>query len=448
LNNRIFFSDPVLGTIFFDGRECNLIQTAELTRLRYIYQLATAYIFFPFAIHSRFHHSIGVASLIKQFISSLPLKMYEKYIREREILTISALLHDIGHSAWGHAGEVFVKFINKQIDHEKISVDLILNGKKFDKYFNDWDLPRISDVIDTELAELITKPILGQPLFIDIEEFRSLSEEDKETMEKKRRFLSQLIKYYIDFDRVEYLLRDISNTGNFNVPFGIGGIFQNLGIEKVHGINQLCFLNRNFGENFVLAREAMYASVYNDSRVLLSEEMLGRAWVDLYFSDTINKDLYRLWFSTDFQIFELLRNSEESFPKRVYNLLRSCRIYEMIEHRFFSDLDENLRQKLRIINHNRSQILKMEEDCTDSICDKRDLIIGIFVKKPPKEMEAFFLDTEKKLRKLSESELIKPLALENFVNQRSKFIIGVNEELSRDKKDKLKRLVYEYLDSL
>ncbi|MHA1755798.1 MAG: HD domain-containing protein [Promethearchaeota archaeon] len=451
MTSRVFFSDPVLGAIFFEGPVSKLINCGELARLRHIKQLSTAHLVFPFAIHSRFHHSIGVAHLVKSFIASLPYEIYSSIeIPTRKILTIAALLHDIGHSAWGHAGEVFASLIGLDIHHETMSKDLIINGNKYDEYFETWDLPRIYDIItDRKERNLITKAIVGETL-IDIDKFKDIIDEDNklkhiEKEEKEKRFLSQLISSNSDFDRIEYLLRDSFYTGVFRLPFSVGGIFQKLGIKNIHNQNQLCYLDRNFGENFTLARECMYASVYHHPNNVLAQEMLGRAWVDLFNTDQINQDFKKLWFSTDEQILEMLKNSNLEYLKYVYNLLRSNRIYDILDYKILSDLDENIRENLRIINKDRRKLLEIEEIATNNVTSVRDLILGLQIKKEPKEMNASFVNYDGRIKLMGESEIIKPLSHQDYVNQRSFFIIGVKNSLSKEKKDILKEKVYEQL---
>jgi len=76
LRDRIIVRDPILGPQAFVGKEAHLLQTAEMARLREIKQLGAGYIVYPYANHTRFHHSIGVASYVRFFISALPFDEY------------------------------------------------------------------------------------------------------------------------------------------------------------------------------------------------------------------------------------------------------------------------------------------------------------------------------------------------------------------------------------
>jgi len=93
--------DPVHGDINISGLELRIINTEEFQRLRKIRQLATAYLVYPGALHTRFEHSIGTMHITGLLASNA--------VDDSDIvsqLRIVALLHDIGHSAFSHEGEM------------------------------------------------------------------------------------------------------------------------------------------------------------------------------------------------------------------------------------------------------------------------------------------------------------------------------------------------------
>ena len=57
------FRDPIHGFIHADPLEQALINSQPLQRLRWIRQLAFAYLVFPGAEHSRFSHALGAMEL-------------------------------------------------------------------------------------------------------------------------------------------------------------------------------------------------------------------------------------------------------------------------------------------------------------------------------------------------------------------------------------------------
>ena len=55
--------DPIHGAIPLDGGERSVVDHAFVQRLRGIRQLGFSHLAFPGATHTRFVHSLGVASL-------------------------------------------------------------------------------------------------------------------------------------------------------------------------------------------------------------------------------------------------------------------------------------------------------------------------------------------------------------------------------------------------
>jgi uncharacterized protein len=92
--------------------EKDLIDSAWLQRLRYIYQLQSARWVYPSAEHSRFQHSLGAMHVAGRFARHLYPTLHEVVTASGEecpslhfieaLLRVTALLHDIGHGPFGH----------------------------------------------------------------------------------------------------------------------------------------------------------------------------------------------------------------------------------------------------------------------------------------------------------------------------------------------------------
>ena len=114
------------GDVFFDQFELEVVHTPVFQRLYGLMQLGFAYLVFPDAIHTRFNHVIGVVHQIDNMAEGLrqwnegnqvelvyhgsdqPLKQKEiKELLDRHLRSIrlTALLHDLTHSAFGHTLE-------------------------------------------------------------------------------------------------------------------------------------------------------------------------------------------------------------------------------------------------------------------------------------------------------------------------------------------------------
>lgn len=111
--------DPVHSFISFEknGLVNEIIDTAEFQRLKYISQLGLSYFTYPDALHSRFSHSLGTYWLSKRLARTLGRPK-----KEEEMLSIAALLHDIGHAPFSHTLE---DKIMPDEGHENISKKII-----------------------------------------------------------------------------------------------------------------------------------------------------------------------------------------------------------------------------------------------------------------------------------------------------------------------------------
>jgi uncharacterized protein len=106
---------PIYGFIPLDAWECEVIQQPAFQRLRRIRQLAWTDYVYPGAMHTRFEHSLGVMHMIGMLYDGIVQRsaglLEELGYREqaktpyRKLLRFAALLHDVGHSPFSHAGE-------------------------------------------------------------------------------------------------------------------------------------------------------------------------------------------------------------------------------------------------------------------------------------------------------------------------------------------------------
>jgi HD superfamily phosphohydrolase len=126
--------DSVWGMMPFSRDEMALINSPVVQRLRTIKQLGFTYLTYPSAEHSRFAHTLGVTHVVKLLVRSIsdavaltseikiadirvPLFNLNASSNEflRRCLVHAAILHDIGHFAFSHAGEQAVSNSSKDI---------------------------------------------------------------------------------------------------------------------------------------------------------------------------------------------------------------------------------------------------------------------------------------------------------------------------------------------
>lgn len=231
-NKKKIINDPVFGFINLQSEIIfDLLEHPFFQRLRQIKQLGLSYLVFPGANHTRFEHALGTSHLMRQAISVLRLKGHEITDEEAEAVTITILLHDIGHAPFSHVLENTLVAIS----HEEISLLLM---QELNKEFNG----------------KLTLPI---KIF---------------TNQYKKHFLHQLVASQLDMDRLDYLSRDSFFTGVAEGTIGIDRIIKMLNVHNdklvvdVKGIYSI--------EKFLISRRLMYWQVYLHKTVVAAEFLL------------------------------------------------------------------------------------------------------------------------------------------------------------------------------
>src|SRR3989344_291322 len=91
--------DAIYGFIHVNQLCKVFLDTPEFERLRRIKQLGLAHFVYPSATHTRFEHCLGVMHLAGKVADKLSEYVTE---REKELLQLAGLLHDVGHVAFSH----------------------------------------------------------------------------------------------------------------------------------------------------------------------------------------------------------------------------------------------------------------------------------------------------------------------------------------------------------
>ena len=127
------FRDPVHGFIEVSEDELKIINSAPFQRLRNIHQLATTYLVYHGAEHTRFGHSVGVMHLTSRVFDSVMAKNPNLFsdddeINERkiawyrQILRLIGLTHDLGHAPFSHASEDLFEAGKEHEDFTKLII--------------------------------------------------------------------------------------------------------------------------------------------------------------------------------------------------------------------------------------------------------------------------------------------------------------------------------------
>jgi uncharacterized protein len=206
---------PVHGFITINDWERGIIEQAAFQRLRRIRQLAWTDQVYPGAMHTRFEHSLGVLHVATRLYESIVSRSKEilrsdlAYTdeglqRERILVRLTALLHDVGHAPFSHAAEDLFP------PHDPEDVERLASGKiqeahrfKHESYS--------AAIIKNNLRQAIEDHPLNQNFDIKAEHIANLLEGN--TQAGRAILWREIISGQLDADRIDYLTRDSIHTG-------------------------------------------------------------------------------------------------------------------------------------------------------------------------------------------------------------------------------------------
>jgi uncharacterized protein len=246
---------PVHGFVGLNDWERNIIDEPYFQRLRRIRQLAWTDQVYPGAMHTRFEHSLGVMHTVSMLYSAIATRSFEAlkndlgYNREglerdRQLIRLAALLHDVGHSPFSHASEELFpeNEQDKKYKHEQYS----------------------AAIVRTHFRDVIENHPLNTNCGFSAEDVAALLEGS--TKAKQRLFWRDLIDGQMDGDRMDYLLRDSYHAGVQYGKFDLNRISNT--VLAIPGTRRraprLGFSEGGWhaAEGLVLARYFMFTQVY------------------------------------------------------------------------------------------------------------------------------------------------------------------------------------------
>jgi len=246
---------PLYGFAGLSKREDQLLDTVAMQRLSRIKQLAHTYIVYPSAVHTRLEHSLGTLFLAGRICDQLRLPQ-----RQKQVIRIAALLHDVGQGPFSHIWEEPMRWINgEEYCHEDVTKLMIENDQGIRK-------------------------VLGN---LRHEVLKVFSEES---------LSSDIISSSLDVDKLDYLRRDSYHTG---VAYGL------FDIERV--IRTVCKLSeagrdylaahekgKDALESYRLARYAMHMQVYEHHTRLIADDMFLKATKLAFKEDVLAEEDFKI----------------------------------------------------------------------------------------------------------------------------------------------------------
>lgn len=261
--------DPIHGFVSFDEWERDIIAHPVFQRLRRIRQLAWTEMVYPGATHTRFEHSLGVMDVATRMFDRIrerrgsvleELGYNEAGLqRDRILLRMAALLHDVGHSPFSHAGEDVMPVnaaTGRRHKHEEYSSALVRQLMR--------------DVIDDHP--------MNENVGLKADDVAALIEGSSQ--KARRLFLRQFIIGQLDADRADYLLRDSHHVG---VEYGVYDLRRLLvsltaEVDPASGAPVLAVEEggRHTAEALIWARYQMFNQVYfHKTRVAYDYHVTG-----------------------------------------------------------------------------------------------------------------------------------------------------------------------------
>ena len=203
------FTIPTVQSVVLYGPEIDVIETPEFQRLDGIKQLATAYLAYRGAKHTRFEHSLGTLHRADQMVRAINENPRRRAVvddRGWRLTRLTALLHDLTHIPFGHTLEDELGLLDRH-DRNRPRIDaLLVNG----------EIGRI-------LATRLVTPGEG-----DTEaggewaELLEILDPEIQTSDLRRPYVRDIVGNTVCADALDYVERDLAACG---MPGAIGRRF-------------------------------------------------------------------------------------------------------------------------------------------------------------------------------------------------------------------------------
>jgi len=371
--------DPIHGYIKISNIACQIIDTKEFQRLRYLHQTGTCYFVFPSATNSRFEHSIGTYHLCGLILNSIKrnntkkelneyiknIDKLEKYYKTKtddnlldeyiiELIKIAGLCHDLGHGPFSHVfDDVFIPTIKNQ------------------KGINETHENEIHEIRSINILKIIIKKNPELSKFIGEDEIEFIGDL---IYPKKHNngFLYQIVSNNlnsIDVDKYDYINRDVYNIGlKYNIQY-------DRLIEDIRVIdNIICYPENSSLEiiSIFQTRYRLHRQIYNHKAVIATQFMINEIMLNLDSILNIYEsifDLEKFCLINDTYIFSILEhlyiNKKDYNEEKqklimttydIWNKINNRDIYKLITTIVSTDININIKKKIEdIIEQNISK---------------------------------------------------------------------------------------------
>lgn len=264
--------DLVHGYIEIGPLEERIIGTSNFQRLKDISQLTAQHVY-PSATHNRFEHSLGVMYLSRKALISLKHSLIiehkisqSDYDKLLDHLTISSLLHDVGHAPFSHLGELYYReneIVNKlgKLIKElglNITPEILTKGSKHEQMSCYIVIKTYRELLQGFDLEFLCRCIVG-----------CIYESTEKWAENI--VISILNSNTIDTDKLDYLMRDAFMTGITVPAIDTTRLFKNIMVHP--STKKVTYLDKALPviQNIIDARDSLYLWVYNHHTVVYTD---------------------------------------------------------------------------------------------------------------------------------------------------------------------------------
>lgn len=248
--------DPIHGFITLNEWERDIINHPVFQRLRRIRQLGLTDMVYPGSMHTRFEHSLGVMQVATRMFDHIKerrsdfLKSELNFNddglgRDKVLVRLSCLLHDVGHAPFSHAAETLMdkdQLSGKSYKHEQYSAAAV--GFLMQDVIENHPLNQNYHIKAKEIADFLNG---------DSSVGRSLLWRD-------------LVSGQLDADRADYLLRDSHHIGVAYGFYDLNRLIATLTVAIEPDNDSPVIAVEDGGEHaaeaLIIARYMMFTQVY------------------------------------------------------------------------------------------------------------------------------------------------------------------------------------------
>lgn len=376
--------DTLWGTNRFYPHEIAVIDTPLIQRLRQIHQTGLSFLAYPSVNHTRFEHSLGIATIVTKFVQKLKEKHPTGIPGVGEWndsptspmmaeLRMAALLHDCGHGFFSHLTENIYRWhqdiaelkTRPDLTHAKPSEllsYLIVKSNFFKRFFSEQVSSYGVEINLDRVADLI------------------IGKSDQE-----RLFLASIVNGPMDADKIDYISRDTFFSG-VSTTIDVDRLLNELSVHTFkNGLNALVVSSPLPLERLLFSKVLLYTTLYHHQKVLAADSMVSGMLEYVQRPDTppLNgrkfTEVIDFLSFTDYEILRMNReHGENEFVNKILrdlscrNLWRRCLV---ISRETVDNYDSHASYLINRLSQSPTEMLKLREAIYERMSGRGQLSI-------------------------------------------------------------------------